>query len=34
MSTIDELIQQGITQAKAGNKAEAKKIFTDIVRQE
>lgn len=34
MSTIDELIQQGITQAKAGNKTEARKIFTQVVKQE
>lgn len=34
MSTIDELIQQGIARAKAGNKAEAKKLFGQVVKQE
>lgn len=34
MSTVDELIQQAITQAKAGNKLEAKKILSQVVKQE
>ena len=34
MGTVDELIQQALTQAKAGNKSEAKKILTQVVKQE
>lgn len=34
MNKIDELIQQGIAQAKAGKKSEAQKLFFQVVKQE
>lgn len=34
MSAIEELIQQGVKLAKAGNKREAKEIFVQVVKQE
>ena len=34
MRTVEELLQQAVTQAKAGNKAEAKKILSQVVRAE
>lgn len=34
MITTDELIQQSISQARAGNKAQAKKILAQVVKQE